>query len=203
MNRGGDDDLFHQLFESGRLNAILSWAVVAIFLLVLGESIWDRDLPWIAFTAVTTTIILLPPLSRRSVYVMLPWELLLVASFPMLVRGLEVSTLANTFATFLAMAALALIVTTELHVLSRITVTHWFAITFVVLATLAIAGAWAIVRWHMDRMLDTALLTTNDALMIEFAWVLLAGLVAGIAFDLYFRRRSRRLRATLRGVLRR
>jgi len=196
-------DIISQLFEDGRFNAVLSWVVVLLFFLVLVESLVDRDWPWVAFMGGVITIVLVPPANQRSPYVMLPWELLLLASFPAIVRALEISALANTFATYLSIAALALIITVELHVLSRVQVSHWFAVTFTVLTTLAAAGAWAIVRWNLDHFLGTTLLTTNEDLMIEFLWVFLAGIAAGILFDLYFRRRARRLRQSLRWVIRR
>ncbi len=198
-----EDDLLAQLFENGRINALLAWPIVVLYFIVLIESISDWDLPWIVFTLTCTVVILIPPAIQRSYVAMLPWELLLVASFPVIVRALDVSTLANTFSTYLSIAALALILTVELHVLSRVKVTHWFAVVFVVLTTLAAAGGWAIIRWNMDRFLDTDLLSTNEALMVEFLWVLAAGLVAGVVFDLYFRRRAGRLRQTFSWVIRR
>ena len=198
-----EEDLLEQLFENGRINAIFAWPIVGVFFVVLVESLIDWDLQWIVFTLAATVVILIPPAHQRSPMVMLPWELLLLSSFPMMVRAIDISTLANTFAMYLSIAALALIITVELHVLSRVQVTHWFAVIFVVLTTLASVGAWSIVRWNMDLFLGTNLLTTNEELMIEFLWVLAAGVVAGVAFDLYFRRRARRLRRTLMWVIRR
>lgn len=197
------DDLLVQLFESGRVNAILAWLIAGVFVVVLIESLLDRDLPWVIFATAMTAIVLVPPIQQRTPLVMLPWELLVLASFPVVVRAAEISALANTFATYLSIAAFALILTVELHVLSRVTVTHWFAVTFVVLATLATAGAWAILRWNLDTFLGTSHLTTNEALMHEFLYVLAAGLVAGVVFDLYFRRRARTLRRSLMWVIRR
>ncbi len=204
------EDLLEQLFESGRANAILSWVVVGLFVLVWIESLLDWDRQWIVFTGLLIIIVVVPPISHRSPMVMLPWELLVITSLPVVARALEVSTLANEFATFLSIAAVALIVVTELHVLARINVTHWFAVMIVVLATLAVAAAWAILRWNMDRHIGTEYLLhaydqdlANEALMIEFFWVLLAGIAAGIIFDLYFRRRARRLRSSLMWVIRR
>ncbi len=197
------EDLLENLFSDTKLNAMLAWPFVGFFGLVFLESALDGDLLWMIFTAAAGVLILLPPLYRGSIRVMLPWELLALASVPVLVRALEISALANTFATYLSIAAFALILTVELHVLNRVRVTHWFAVSFVVLATLAVAGAWTIVQWNLDRTLGTTFLTTNEALMIEYIWVTLAGLAAGVLFDLYFRPRSRRLRARLGSVVRR
>lgn len=208
--RDDPEDLLEQLFESGRANAILAWIIAGLFVLVWVESLltWDRQ--WLVFTLALLAIVLVPPVSQRSPMIMLPWELLVLTSFPVVARTLEISQLANDFTTYLSIAAVALIVVVELHVLARVRVTHWFAVVVVVLATLAVAAAWAIVRWLMDRHLDTAYLLyhgdqdlANEALMIEFFWVLLAGLVAGVLFDLYFRRRAGRLRNSLWGVIRR
>lgn len=210
VNRMLDDrrDLLEELFESGRANAILSWVLVGLFSLVLLESVLDWDRQWMVFTTALLVIVLIPPASQRSPLVMLPWELLAVAAVPVVARALELSQLTNDFATYLAIAAVALIVVTELHVLARVHLTHWFAIVLVMLATLAVAAAWAIIRWLMDQYLDTAFIPdshdqdlANEALMIEFGWVLVAGLVAGVLFDLYFRRRARRLRRSLGWVI--
>ncbi len=202
------EDVLEQLFESGRANAILSWLMIGLFILVWIDSLLSRDLQWIVFTAALLLIVLAPPVTNRSPMVMLPWELLVFASFPVVARALEISQLANDFATYLSIAALALIVTVELHILSSVRVTHWFAIATVVLSTLAGAAAWSILRWTLDRYFDTEFIrqavdrdAANEALMLEFFWVLLAGIVAGIFFDLYFRRRARRLRSSLLWVI--
>lgn len=202
------EDVLDQLFESGRANAVLSWLMVGLFILVWVDSLISRDLQWIVFTIALLLIVLAPPVTKRSPMVMLPWELLVFASFPVVARALEISQLANDFATYLSIAVLALIVTVELHILSSVRVTHWFAIATVVLSTLAGAAAWSILQWTLDRYFNTEFIrqaadqeAANEALMLEFFWVLLAGIVAGIFFDLYFRHRARRLRSSLRWVI--
>lgn len=190
----GPRDIYESLFESGRTNAILAWLVASVYVVVLVESLLDVDLAWAIFTGGALAILLAPAAAERSPGVMLPWELVLLASFPVLVRSLDVSTLSNTFSMYLSIAALAMLVTAELHVLSAARVTHWFAIMTVVLATLAGAAAWAITRYGLDRLFDTSYLTTNEALMREFLWVLVAGAAAGVLFDVYFRRRASALR---------
>lgn len=190
-------DLFESLFEDGRTNAVIAWLVVAIYLIVLVESLLSVDLAWVVFTAGALVVLLAPPATERSPHAMLPWELVVLASFPVVVRTLDISALSNTFSMYLSIAALALLVTAELHVLTEVRVTHWFAIVTVVLTTLAGAGLWAIARWWLDDLVNAAYLSTNEDLMREFVWVLLAGLVAGLLFDLYFRRRAAGLRAEL------
>lgn len=196
------EDVLARLFRSGRTNAVLAWAMVAVLGLVLVESALDADLQWIVFVAGVGVVVGLPPVAVGDWRVMLPWEVLVLALLPILVRGLFGGEI-GLFATYLSVAALALIVVVELHSFTGLTVTHWFAVTLVVLTTMATGAAWAVLRWNLDRYLGTSYLTTNEALMWEFAWLTLAGFVAGLLFDAYFRRRESVLRRLLGRVTRR
>lgn len=183
------EDVLLALFRSGRVNAIVAWAMVGVLALVLVESALDVDVQWTIFVGAVGVLVCLPPAASRDWRVMLPWELLVVALLPILVRGLFGGEV-GLFATYVSVAALALLVVVELHSFTGLRVTHWFAVALVVLTTMAAAAAWAVVRWNLDRYLGTGFLTDNEALMYEFLWVTLAGLVAGMLFDVYFRRRE-------------
>lgn len=195
-------EVLERLFRSGRVNALLAWAMVGVLGLVFVESVLDFDLQWFVFVLVVAAIVLLPPAAYRDWRVMLPWELLVLALLPILVRGLLGGTV-GTFASYLAVAGLALIVTVELHMFTSLSVTHWFAVAFVVLTTLAAVAAWTILRWNLDRTFGTTYLSTNEVLMAEWLSVALAGLAAGIVFDSYFRRRDRQLSRIIHRVVRR
>jgi hypothetical protein len=202
------EDTFERLFRSGRINASIAWLVVAVLLLVFVESVVDLDWQWVVFVAATGGVALLPPIAYRNWRVMLRWELLVLATLPILVRAVLGGSL-GLFATYVSLAGLALLVTVELHMFTSLQVTHWFAVVFVVLATLASGAAWAVVRWNADIYLGTTYLrrpelsqrAANEALMIEFLWITVAGFVAGVLFDAYFKRRDRRLRRSLRRVI--
>ena len=196
------EDRLARLFRSGRTNAVVAWAMVAVLVGVFVESLLGFDILPMALVAAIAAVVVAPAVSARDPQVMLPWEVLGLALLPVLVRALLGGEL-GTFATYLAIAAFALIVTVELHMFTSLQVTHWFAVLFVALTTLATAAAWTVLRWNADRLLDTAYLTTNEALMIEWIYVTLAGLAAGVLFDAYFRRRGARLRRAIRRVVRR
>ncbi|MGQ3413276.1 hypothetical protein ACT4ML_13550 [Natrinema sp. LN54] len=195
-------DVFERLFRSGRTNALLAWLVVGVLATVFVESALDFDRQWLVFVAGVGTVVLIPPVAYGEWRVMLPWELLVIATLPILVRGLFGGSV-GTFAAYLAVAGLALLITVELHMFTSLQVTHWFAIAFVVLTTLASVAAWTMVRWNLDRAFGTSYLSTNEALMAEWLSVTVAGLAAGMLFDAYFRRRDRQLRRALRRVVRR
>ena len=204
------EDLLAALFQSGRVNAILSWTLVGILGLVLVESLVDFDRLWILFVAVTGAIVLVPPVAHRDWQVMLPWEVLVLALLPILVRGVFGGEL-GTFAYYLSVAGLALVVTVELHAFTTVRMTHWFAVVFVTMTTMASGAAWTVVRWNADRLLGTTFLSepgmtqmeANAALSTEFVRIALAGLVAGVLFDAYFKRRGGPLARRLREVIRR
>ena len=196
------DDILERLFRSGRTNAILAWLPVCVLAMVFVESALDADIQWMVFVAAAGCIALVPPVAYREWRVMLPWELLVLALFPILVRGVVGGTV-GTFATYLALAGLALIVTVELHMFTSLQVTHWFAVGLVVLTTMAAVAAWTVFRWNADRLLGTSFLVDNETLMIEWVYVTLAGLAAGVLFDGYFTRRDRQLWRTIRRTVRR
>jgi hypothetical protein len=198
--RRGSEDALAKLFRSGRTNALLSWLLVAALVAVFVESVVDYDRLWMTFVAATAAVVLLPPIAYREWRVMLPWELLVFALLPILVRAVYGGEL-GVFAYYLSIASLALLITVELHTFTPLEVTHWFAVLFVAMTTMASVAAWTVVRWTADMLLGTAFLTDNEALMTEWVYVALAGLVAGIVFDAYFRRRDRQLARVLRGAV--
>lgn len=69
------------------------------------------------------------------------------------------------------------------------------------MTTMAAVAAWTVFRWNADRNLGTVYLVDNETLMLEWLSVMLAGVVAGVLFDGYFRRRDRLLWRALRHVV--
>lgn len=196
------EDVIERLFRDSRTNAIIAWLLVGVLSSVFVESLVGFDIQWLVFVGFVGFVVLLPPIAFREWRVMLPWELLVLALFPILVRALFGGTL-GTFATYLSIAGLALIVIVELHMFTTLRVTPWFAVALVTMTTLAAVAAWTIFRWNADNILGTTYLVDNETLMVEWIYVTLAGLVAGVLFETYFSRRDRILWRRLRRVIRR
>jgi len=196
-----DEGWAMQLFRNGRTNALIAWAMVTVLAgcssKVCSTSTYSR---WLSSGASPPSWS--RPRSRRARPRDASLGLLGLALLPILVRALLGGEL-GIFATYLAIAALALAITVDLHMFTTLRVTHWFAVVLVVMTTMATAAVWTILRWNADRMYDTAYLSTNEALMIEWIYVTLAGIVAGTLFDAYFRQRGVRLRRALQRVVRR
>jgi hypothetical protein len=150
-------DLNHVL-ESERRNAVLSWLLLAFVAVTAVESFLDGDLLWVVFPAVVLALALVPPALYRKPTVMLPWEVLALCSLPVGGRALATTVLTTNLATYLSVAALALVVAVELDVFTLVRMPPWFAVLFVVLATMATAGVWALVQWTADLSLGTTFL---------------------------------------------
>jgi len=117
------EDALERPFRDSRTNALLAWVLVGVLVVVFVESALDVDYGWILFVGVTGGIVLIPPAAYRDWRVMLPWELLVLALLPILVRALFGGTV-GTFATYLSLAALALLVIVQLHMFT-VNVCDW------------------------------------------------------------------------------
>lgn len=189
--------------EQERVNATISWAIVAFLLATALGTILGGDPVWGAFVVSVAGLAVVPAVTTRNATAMLPWEVLLLAALPALGRTLVVGetiaglTLSGRIATFLAVAAVALVVAVELDVFTPVRMNEPFAVVFVSMTTTAAAGVWALARFLTDSFLGTQLLldgrperVVETALMWDFVAASAIGLLAGVLFELYFRRRA-------------
>jgi hypothetical protein len=185
------------LLASTPKNAIAGWFLLLFLCAIAAGSFLDGDLAWGVFVLGVLVLCGLPPVAFRDPQAMLPWEVVAMATLPVFGRAIATFELASDLWLYLSIAALALIVAVELDLFTRIKLTVGFAIVFVVLATLAAAGLWAVFRWSLDVVIGTEFLlqpgvdeqVIHDDLMIEFLYSAVAGVAAGVVFELYFRRR--------------
>lgn len=177
-----------RVVEDARVNAGLGWALVGFLALVAVESALGGDLLWAGFAAFVAAVALVPAAAYRDWAVMLPWEVLALAALPILGRALATMVATSRVATYLSVAALALVIAVELHAFTPVRMTHWFAVLFVVMATIATAGVWAVVQWLSDVYLGTGFIENEHRLMWDFVAATVVGGLAGVVFEWYFRR---------------
>lgn len=173
------------LVEGERINAALAWPLVGFLAFASVEGLLFQSALWGGMAAVLVALALVPTILERDPAVMLPWELLLVATIPFLAREYGVLT---QFAGNVAVAVVALVVAVELHVFTSVEMTPRFAVAFVVIATMAVAGIWGIARYASDVAFGTSFVAGNADLMWSLIVATAGGVVAGVAFELYFRR---------------
>ena len=193
--------------ESRRLNALLAGTLLLFLAIAALGQFLDGELEWAGFTLALLVIGLVPPVARRRVTAMLPWEVLSLAAFPIVLRALVAGetgggmTFSGRIVTFVAVAAAALLIAVELDVFTAVKMNHRFAVVFVVVTTMAASGIWAVVRWLSDVLVGTRFLydgrpehVIEAALMWDFVAATVAGVFAGVLFEYYFRRHARLIR---------
>lgn len=191
------EDRFGALLDETRRNATLGWAIVLVLcLLALGHAL-EGSYRWFFFTGAAVAIVLVPAAAFEDPLVMPPWELLVFVSIPVLDAAILGESVLTAVAVYLAVAAVALVVAVEFHCFTRIRMNHPFAIGLVVITTLAAAATWNVALWLSDGTLGTAYVlggrsqdAANHAMMIDFVYATIAGLLGGVLFDRYFRIRS-------------
>ncbi|GGN89992.1 hypothetical protein [Haloarcula pellucida] len=185
-----------ELLRDRRTNALVSWVVIAILVTVVAGSVLKTQLLWAAFAATVAALALLPPVLLWNRDAMLPWEILFLAALPVVGRLFATVSVTGNLATYLSIAAIALILAVELHVFTPVKMTPRFAVVFVGVTTMAAAGVWAVVRWTADQLLGTTFIldpaltehAIERALMWEFVASTIAGVGAGVVFAYYVRR---------------
>ena len=176
----------------------MAWLVVSAIGIVAVGSVLSGDPLWAGFAVVVAVLAVLPPVAAGSWRQMLPWEILMLAGLPIVGRLVTGIQLNSQVATYLSVAALALIVAVELHAFTAVRMTPTFAVVFVVITTMATVGVWAVARFALDTVFGTTFVLdptmSDDAIersvMIEFVASTIAGIVAGVVFELYVRRHA-------------
>ncbi len=227
----GQESGLAPLIESRRTNAALAWVLTAFVGVLAVEGFLTGDFLWMCFPLVVLVLALIPPLTYRAPTTMLPWEVLALCSLPVLGRALATNVLASDLATYLSVAALALVVAVLLEVFTPVRMPPWFAVVFVVIATVATAGVLAVAQWAADVTLGTTFIypvpvdrpetvaggglldalgwlgevfvsggeelvsesaghIAHDDLMWDFVAAAAGGILSGVVFELYFRRRA-------------
>lgn len=185
MNSAGREGV---ALRNAGANPAITWIVVVVVTLVAVGYLLAGSLLWAGVASLLVAVVLVPPLGYRDRTVMVPWEVLVLATVPLAGRTLVHEAPIEPLVSHFVIAALALVIAVELHVFTAVRMTDWFAVSFVIVTTLATAGLWAVARWLSDELLGTGYIPSLRALMITFTWATVAGFGAGVVFALYFRR---------------
>lgn len=165
-------------------NAALSWTAGLALLGLAAIDLSTGGLAWGLVTLLAAGLAVAPGLFYRTLTTTLPWELVALVA---LAAGWRLLDPAAALAPHALVAGTAILLAADLHCFTATRLSHRFVVVLVALATVAVTGGWALLAWGVDGALGTDYLTTNAALMAEFAAAALTGLIAGLAFDVYVR----------------
>ncbi|WP_101295271.1 hypothetical protein [Halegenticoccus soli] len=173
------------LLADGGTNAAVAWAILAfLFAVAVAEAALGSFL-WAGFAVVAALVAAVPPLAARDPSVMLPWWLLAVVAIPPVVEPFEPLT---KVAAYFAVAALALSVAVDLHAFTAARMSRRFAVAFVVLTTMAVAGVWTTVRGLADLYFGASFFRGPNDLMWDLVVSSAVGVLGGLGFERYFYR---------------
>jgi hypothetical protein len=170
------------LLASRRVDAGVAWGVIGCLCVAAVVLVGRNEPDWAAFALLVVGVAALVPVLAGDPTVTIPSELLALAVLPFVVRA---AGLLPGVTPFFAAAALTLLLVVVLDAFTSLSMTPRFAAVFVVVATMAVAGAWAVVVFASDALLGTAFVTGRVELMWDLVAATGAGVVAGAVFDLY------------------
>lgn len=171
-----------------RVNAAIAWALAVVFVAIAVVSFLNILFVETVMATIAAFVAISPAVVYRSWIRTVPWPLLLVASLPLFVATAQ-PVFFDDLVTGISVATLAMLVVVALELTSTVRMTPQFAIFFTVIVTLATAGFLAVGSAASAAYLGTTFIKTNTELMIIFTATLIAGVIAGVLFWLYFRRR--------------
>lgn len=177
--------VFKALTHNKRINAAIEWALTGVVVLAAVESFLTNAFLWGGVTLLIAAIIAVPAFVTGDWTLMIPWPLVLVTVFALIVRtfGLFIET-----AGYVTIAGLALILVIELNAFTSVDMTRRFAIGFTILTTMAIQGLWTIAQFYSDHWLGTSFLRSQTELQWDFVIVTIVAIVMGGLFEWYFQR---------------
>jgi hypothetical protein len=151
-------------------------------------------LTWSILTIFVICIIGAPAILLRKYSVMPAWYFVILATLPIIGSTTAYYFFSASIPVYLSVATIALLLAAEISWFTSVKMNYKFAILLVIIVTLAMSGLWHLLQWLLDVNLGTTYILNgrtpdiiNDAVMYEFIYAAIAGIVAGILFGWYFR----------------
>lgn len=177
-----------RLLQTELVGVSFSWGALVVILVATGWSLVHGAFRWVLFGLGLAGILLITPVVYRSGRVMPSWPVTVLAALPFAVGVAAPGGPVEQFAASMAVAAMALVVATQVDTFTRVRMNRGVTVGFVVMTTLTAAGTWEIGKWLLDVTMGTSLIGGNDALMWRLITSAIAGIIAGLFFDWYLKR---------------
>lgn len=177
--------------SSDRTNAAVVWALAAGIAAATAGQALAADWLWAMLGVTTVALALFPSAVHRTWTVTPPWWTVVLAAIPL--AGLvlfpfatQSHALVTRVATYLSIASLSLLVAIYLNVYTDVEMSHRFAVVFVVVTTMALAGLWVLLVGLGDIYFGMNHIAGKADLNKEFVTSFVTGLFGGVLFERYF-----------------
>ena len=195
-------------YLTGRwLEAQLSWISGFLLFLSTAYTALNVDVLWVAFGVTALSLYILPIVAHKDPFKALPWEMTLLLAAPILLHISAESERLNESLTWwrdltslafaFSLATIGFLLTVELQIFTSIRMNRPFAIFFVFMFTLAVAGFWQVGEFLGDKLWGTDYLGSNYEVMMDFVWTFIGGLAMGVIYYLYLRTMPKKRQETL------
>ena len=183
------------LLTSRLLEAELSWISGLVLFFSTVYTAINIDILWVAFGITALSLYVLPVVATRNPFKALPWEMTLLLAVPILLHISAGSERLNESVTWwrdlaslafsFSLATIGFLLTVELQMFTSIRMNRPFAIFFVFMFTLAVAGFWQVGEFFGDKVWNTDYLGSNYDVMMDFVWAMAGGIAMGVVYYLY------------------
>lgn len=189
------------------LESEISWIASTLLFFCTVYSVLRMDVLWVIFGITALSLYMLPIVTMRNPFRALPWEMAILLSAPLILHIAARSHALNehlhwwddftSLAFALSLATIGFLLTVELQIYTKVKMNRPFAIFFVIMFTLAVAGFWQIGEFVGDKVYDTHYQGDNTDVMSTLVWNLIGGIIMGFVYDLYLRAMSEKRRTAL------
>ncbi|MDY6788632.1 MAG: hypothetical protein SVV03_01580, partial [Candidatus Nanohaloarchaea archaeon] len=149
MGESEEYEAVYRFVQDSRINAIISWILVVFLAASILHHAFTYQPSWALISLLVLSLVVVPPVSKWDLEKMIPWEILLLATLPLMGHALGVNLPASSLFYYISVASTALIITVELHMFTDIKMADWFIVLFIATSTLAVSAIWVIIRWFL------------------------------------------------------
>jgi len=178
------------------LEAQLSWIASLVLFFSTVYVVLKVDVMWIVFGTAAICLYVLPLVTIRNPFRVLPWEMTVLLAAPLLLHISAGAQSMNRFAWWddltslafaLALSTIGFLLTVELVMYTSVRMNKSFAVLFVIMFTLGASGFWEIGEYINDEFFGSSYVKSNYDAMTTLLWTSIGGILMGLFYALYLK----------------
>jgi len=179
------------------VEALLSWIASLVLFFSTVYVVLKVDVLWIVFGIAAICLYVLPLVTIRNPFRVLPWEMTLLLAAPLLLHiSAGARSMNDRFAWWndltslafaLALSTIGFLLTVELEMYTSVKMNRPFAVLFVIMFTLGASGFWEVGEYINDELFGSSYLKSNYDAMTTLLWTSIGGILMGLFYALYLK----------------
>lgn len=179
------------------IEAQLSWISSLVLFFSTVYVVLKVDVLWVVFGIAAICLYVLPIVTMRNPFRVLPWEMTVLLAAPLLLHiSAGARSMNDRFAWWddltslafaMSLATIGFLLTIELEMYTNVRMNRPFAVFFVIMFTLGSSGFWEIGEYIDDEVFGSNYLKSNYDAMTTLLWASIGGILMGLFYALYLR----------------